>query len=408
MSRWTHSFGRPDLKTLSLIRLQPVNGPLGVLAGFVGLAIFFLAAGPGVASADDCIAVEDSGSEPNPDPEGDEPPGFVDFNLCEGTHALDPSGAFLLAVHVAAPGASYAEHETWLLESDNAEEWSMVPGFEGFIGSVPEVITRGSEIILYNPGKMRAYDLESGTVRGASVTIKDSAGAEVRYVDPSASLDDSGLIVLFFLNSTDTPPGVDPAAGSDPKDFDSAVEIEGSLGTEFVLSEGHRVQVQGSDPDTFFDGEEFVLYVSRGQSTLAFVSDSLEGEYAAIEGLEGDSFLTHEGGIPAGHYDESSASYWTYVHSNTVAGTVVRLAVHDSLSSALGEEAFETLLSGTDLGYDSEHGVESPAFAVNTAVPEAGASAAALAALGSLALLVNRRSSRLRQSLAQRPDGPTR
>ena len=383
-----------------------MNGPLRILAGFVGLAIFCLAAGPGVASADDCIAVEDSGADP--DPEGGEPPGFVDFNLCEGTHALDPSGAFLLAVHVAAPGASYAEHETWLLESDNADGWSMVPGFEGFIGSVPEVITRDSEIILYNPGKMRAYDLESGTVRGATVSITTTGGEPVSYVDPSASLDDSGLVVLFFLNSTDTPPGEDPAGGSDPKDFDSAVEVEGSQGTEFVLSEGHRIQVQGSDPDIFFDGEQFVLYVSRGQSTLAFVSETLEGEYTAIEGLEGDSFLTHEGGIPAGHYDESSASYWTYVHSNTSAGTVVKLAVHDGLSSTLGEAAFETLLSGTDLGYDSEHGVESPAFALNTAVPEPGASAAALSALGSLALLVNRRSSRSRQSLAQRPDGPTR
>ena len=194
----------------------------------------------------------------------------------------------------------------------------------------------------------------------------------------------------------------------DPKDFDSAVEVEGSLGTEFILTDGHRIQIQGSDPDIFFDGEQFVLYVSRGQSTLAFVSETLEGEYAAIAGLEGDSFLTHEGGIPAGHYDESSGFYWTYVHSNTGAGTVVKLAVHDGLSSTLGEAAFETLLSGTDLGYDSEHGVESPAFALNTAVPEAGASAAALSALGSLALLVNRRSSRSRQSLAQRPDGPTR
>ena len=78
------------------------------------------------------------------------------------------------------------------------------------------------------------------------------------------------------------------------------------------------------------------------------------------------------------------------------------------LHSSQPREPFQPLLSGPDLGYDSEHGVESPAFAVNTAVPEAGASAAALAALGSLALLVNRQSSRLRQSLAQRPDGPTR
>ncbi|MFP8873207.1 MAG: hypothetical protein VCB42_01440 [Myxococcota bacterium] len=374
--------------------------PLRVLAGFLGLAVFFLAAGPGVASADDCIAVEDSGADP--DPEDDEPPGFVDFNLCAGIHTLDPTGTFFLAVHVAAPGASYAEHETWLLESDNAEEWSLVPGFERFIGSVPEVITRGSEILLYNPGKMRAYDLESGTVRGATASITTAEGETVSYVDPSAWLDDQGRIVLFFLNSTDTPPGEDPAAGSDPKDFDSALEVEGSLGTEFVLSEGHRIQVQGSDPDIFFDGEQFVLYVSRGQSTLVFVSETLEGEYAAIEGLEGDSFLTHKGGIPAGHYDESSASYWTYVHSNTGAGTVVRLAVHDSLSSTLGEEAFETLLAGEDLGYDSDHGVESPSFAVNTAVPEAGAAAAALSALGSLALLADRRSSRPRRSSAER------
>ena len=100
------------------------------------------AVGPGVACADDCIAVEDSGAD---------------------------------------------------LDSEDGES----PGFEGFIGSVPEVITRDSENILYNPGKMRADDLKSGTIRGATVSTPTNGGEPVSYVDPSAWIDAQDRIVLF-------------------------------------------------------------------------------------------------------------------------------------------------------------------------------------------------------------------
>ena len=349
---------------------------------FVGIAALLGGFG---ASADDCTPVEDSHIEPDPD--DDTPPDFIDFNICEGVHALDLGHNFLLAVHSAAPESTHVNHETWLLESSDGASWNVVNGFESFLGSVPEVITRGSEIYLFNPGKMRAYDLESGTVRGASAIITTAEGETVQYVDPSAILDDQNRIVLFFLNSSDTPIGQDPAGGPDPKDFDSAVEVEGSLGTEFILTDGHRIQIQGSDPDIFFDGEQFILYISRGQSTLAFISETLEGAYFPIGELDGDSFLTHQGGVPAGHYDEETMTYWTYVHSSSTSGTVVRLAVHDSMTRELGDEAFEITLSYEDLGYAEGHRVESPSFAVNTLVPEPNAQAAGFAALLALTLL---------------------
>lgn len=153
------------------------------------------------------------------------------------------------------------------------------------------------------------------------------------------------------------------------------------------MTDGHRIQIQGSDPDIFFDGEQFILYISRGQSTLAFISDTLEGTYSPIGELDGDSFLTHQGGVPAGHYDEETVSYWTYVHSSSTSGTVVRLAVHDSMTSELGEEDFEITLSYEDLGYADGHRVESPSFAVNTLVPEPNAQAAGFAVLLALTLV---------------------
>ena len=59
------------------------------------------------ASADDCTPVEDSHIEPDPD--DDTPPDFIDFNICEGVHALDLGHNFLLAVHSAAPESTHAQ-----------------------------------------------------------------------------------------------------------------------------------------------------------------------------------------------------------------------------------------------------------------------------------------------------------
>ncbi len=304
-----------------------------------------------------------------------------DPRYCAGTVEFELSKRYLLAVHMAPAGSTFSDHETYLLESDDGENWSVVSGWEPYLGSVPEVTMREGKLYLFNPGGRRIYDLDAATVEGAPVSILDAEDDVVNFVDPSVTLDDAGRFVLFFLNSTGTPPGTDPAAGSDPKDFDSATEDEESDGAEYTLDDGPRVQGLSSDPDIFFDDERYLLYISRGSTTRVYEADSLRGSYEAVAELGEDPLLTTEGGVPAGHYDPASASYWTYVHSHTDAGVVVRRAVHEGFDAELLSGAFETVVELGDLGLTSEARIESPSFFDREApatltVPEPRSSAA--------------------------------
>ena len=67
---------------------------------------------PGVGHADDCTPI------PGGDP-----------RICAGSHSLVLAGRYLLGVHAAAPGSTFAEHETYLLESDDGVNWSVVSGW---------------------------------------------------------------------------------------------------------------------------------------------------------------------------------------------------------------------------------------------------------------------------------------
>lgn len=364
--------------------LPPLLGALGW--------ILILAASSG--RADDCAPIVD------PDP-----------RACAGTHSLSISKRYLLAVHAAAPGSTFAEHETYLLESDDGQGWGVVPGWEAYVGSVPEVTERDGLLYLFNPGKQRVYDLAGGSVSGASVSISDPSGDPVSYVDPSAILDDQNRIVLFFLNSTGVPPGTDPASGTDPKDFDSATEDPGSGALAFTLEAGPRVEALSSDPDIFFDGSQYLLYISFGANTRAYRADTLHGSYEAFPGLGSEALLTTAGGVPAGHYDALNAEYWTYVHANVGGVNVVRRAVHDGFDAALLVSDFTTVVAAADLGLGATTSVESPSLfdrgpSVSTPLPGLGPPGlwllAALMSAASLAHLRQRRQSRAGNLKARR------
>ncbi|MGE4652248.1 MAG: hypothetical protein AAEJ53_15285 [Myxococcota bacterium] len=351
--------------------LAPLLGALG--------AVLSLAANTG--RADDCTPVAD------PDP-----------RACAGTHSLSISKRYLLAVHAATPGSSFSEHETYLLESDDGHDWNVVPGWEAYVGSVPEVTERDGLLYLFNPGKQRVYDLAGGSVSGASVRIADAAGDPVSYVDPSAIVDDQNRIVLFFLNSTGVPPGTDPASGTDPKDFDSATETPDSNALVFSLEAGPRVEALSSDPDIFFDGSQYVLYISFGANTRAYRADTLHGSYEAFPGLGSEALLTGAGGVPAGHYDAEKAEYWTYVHTNVGGANVVRRSVHPGFDAALPAASFHTVVAAADLGLDAATSVESPSLfdrgaRVSTPLPGLGATGFLLLAtlMGAAGLAHSRR-----------------
>jgi hypothetical protein len=267
-------------------------------------------------------------------------------------------------------------HKVYLAESDNGTDWSLVPGWEPFSGSVPDVIRREDTLYIYTANnELVRVDLNTGE-EGAQTDVWVE-GLDEGFVDPSLILDEDGRLVLFFLYGMT---GGDPAhCGSGEtscrKVFGSATEVEGSDGEEFILDDGDRAVVTinsdegpvytASDPDIFFDGEQYVMYITYGPEVSVWTSSDLRGEYTEIF----DELSGGAAGIPSGFFDSGSEKYWTYGHGRPSGDidepNVILRAVHTTLDETVPADEWETVLSGESIGLGEDVMVESPGFAVN-------------------------------------------
>jgi hypothetical protein len=271
-------------------------------------------------------------------------------------HACDTSGS--------ASCDNPSNHQTYLAESDDLLTWTLVSGWTPYNGSVPDLIQKGRSLYIYNPGAVRVLNLDSGILCGSTtVTIQDTSGTTVNFVDPSPILNSDGKIALFYLDST----GIqgDPAGCSTypcTKNFGSAVEVDGSNGTQFIADSGYRAQVSissmvASDPDIFqgADADGYVLYISKGISADVYKSATLTGTYASSNSLSG-------AGVPAGQYDGSN--YWYFGGVNSGSGSIKNIAGYraSSLTSGLGSPAAAilTLQGSTFSALGSTYTVDSP------------------------------------------------
>ncbi len=263
------------------------------------------------------------------------------------------------------------DHTVQLAESDDGTTWTMVPNFTSYSGSVPDVIIHNNKLYIYTPGVVKRYDYNTNTWDSGTtnVTILDSASNKVNFVDPSAIIDSAGNLVLVFMNSTGSTG--DPAQCSTypcTKYFDSAIEVSGSDGTSFVKQSGHRLALtltngSASDPDIYYNGSKYILYISKGSSTYAYYSSTLHGTYQALPNLS-SGLLTNDGGIPCGHYDTTTQKYWTYVHASSGTTTEIKQKIHSDLNSSYTGST--TIISGTLMGFGSNYKTESPGFTENT------------------------------------------
>lgn len=310
----------------------------------------------------------------------------------DGTPATTPgtstttflTGKYIMAFHSCdqTPSASNCQgnpsnHYTQLAASEDGAAWTKLTGWTQFQGSVPDIIRRGSTLYIYNASTtMRKVSVGTGAITTATVSVKTAAGATVQFVDPSPILvTSSNKIVLFFLNSTGSTG--DPAScASYPctKTFASATEVDGTDGTQFTLDAGDRVQVtltgatgstSASDPDIFADATGFVMLVSQGANVLAYRSSTLLGSYVAVSGLTNATLSTGAGGVPAGHYDSATNSYWIYVtNGGATSPATIKRAV-TSMLTTLSPSSFVNVITGTGFGLGSTFTVESPGFMVN-------------------------------------------
>lgn len=261
-------------------------------------------------------------------------------------------------------------HSVLLAQSDDGKSWSLLEGWTASKGSVPDLFRRGNTIYLYDTQGLTKIDVKTGeiTKTRASITSGES------FVDPSLAQLPDGRLILFYLPGMR---GGDPAqcaAGETTcqKMIKSAVEVAGSDGTSFVEDPGVRVSATlsstgedrvFSDPDIFFNGTDWVLYVSRGRGTEAYTSKDIQGSYANKVNL-----TNGKGGVPSGIFDESSSKVWTYTHVNIGAEQVIRRTISDKgLSGASNDSDYQTIIATSfvsSLGYKI---VGSPGVAINSA-----------------------------------------
>lgn len=193
------------------------------------------------------------------------------------------------------------------------------------------------------------------------------------------SMDDQGRLARFFLHGR---PGGDPAgcpAGQSPCEqrFGSATEVEGSDGSLFRLDSGDRATVtvsnsddgkyrSASDPDIFFDGKQYVLYLSHGPSTSVWTSPELRGQYTSVSSLPKALLTKNSCGVGSGFFEAASGQYWLYCHRPAGdKATMIYSARFTDFSRQLGQNDLKTTISGESLGLGAGVNVESPGFAVN-------------------------------------------
>jgi hypothetical protein len=283
------------------------------------------------------------------------------------------NGKYLMSFHACDSSAADCfkpqNHKVYLAQSDDGQTWTLVPGWQPYPGSVPDVIRRGNTLYIYTAShEVVKYHLDAGQADPPVKTTVESLATG--YADPSLTIDSQGRLVLFFLNGF--VPGGDPArcpAGQTTcnKYIDSAVEAEGSDGARFALESGHRIALtlgagrfdSASDPDIFFDGQQYVLYLSHGQRISVWSSPDLSGEFSlALEQLSDGA------GVPSGFFESAAGQYWSFGHASEKNTAVIRRAVHTALAP-LGQSDWATVISGASLGLGESVRVESPGFALN-------------------------------------------
>lgn len=293
---------------------------------------------------------------------------------------------FLLSFHACNTATANCtnpqHHQVYLAESDDGASWSMVGGWTSYQGSVPDVIRRAQTIYIYTPGRVRRFRIDTNTWEDpVSVSLTDPQFTG--FVDPSLFVDESGRLVLFYFatNTVSGDPAACPVGTTCISHFRSATEVAGSDGTAFIADDGDRASVAiaptltnpdtATDPDIFFDGTQYVLYISRGNSIQVYTSLTLRGVYTLSPNLPGGLLTQNIGGIGSGVFDTAANRYWTFVHMPSPGSRAkIRRAVHPTLGTALQASDLIEVASAESMGLGSSSiiGLESPGVALNRAI----------------------------------------
>ncbi|MED5330655.1 MAG: hypothetical protein VX916_05135 [Planctomycetota bacterium] len=288
------------------------------------------------------------------------------------------SDTYFMAVHGCEDPSvdchSPMNHQTYLLSSDDGENWTALAGWTSYQGSVPDLIRRGDTLYLYNPNQLVRYHLDTGVLDGPMwVTLH--GGTSGGFVDPSLYLDEEGNLVLFYLPGIlgSDPAGCPPGSPTCTKYIRSAVETPGTDGIEFDVA-GDRLTISvgggdppsASDPDIFLAGDTYAVLLARGASTQLWTSDSLHGTYVLSTDLPNGFLWSGGPAVASAFYDHVTGETWLYAHSNLPVEGLVQRAVTTDLTSPVPSSSWSTVLQPSDLGLSTTTGIlGSPGLARN-------------------------------------------
>lgn len=274
-----------------------------------------------------------------------------------------PTSPYLMTFVTCASGADCEDPSNHLIrfaQSTDGASWSDVAGWQPYRGSVPDVVRRGSTIYIIGAGVSK-IDVATGAVTAHQFTVTKTDGkpALPRDVSFAGQLPDGRLVIAYV------PPMQDIGQGDDVPVM-LATEVIDSDGTKFVTS-GTAVEVvsgvagtlgSATDPDIFWNGSTWVLYVSVGSNVVSFTSSDLTGPY---DPASATVVSDQSGGVPAGIVGTNGV--WTYVNYGPARDDVlIRRAVSSTGTTKIAESSFATVLTGAPYSAGT---AESPGLAAN-------------------------------------------
>lgn len=347
------------------------------------IAIVFMLYGCG-ETEDIVTGVEDESSDPQPD-FGQYPDELATPTVFDEDKPMI-SGEYLMAFHACDSFSTNCmdprNHLVFIAESNDGQYWNLVPGWQPYFGSVPDIIRRGDTLYIYTGPTLVRYHFETHTLESIQqIEIEvGEMGAVIEPVmptDPSIILDDQGRFVMFFMYGQvgSDPAGCPPGEQSCVKYIGSATEIDGSDGTQFLLDANQRIGadvgpatafMSFSDPDIVTDGRDYYLFMSHGSWISVWSSPEMRGKYLQLNVSPMGFLTTGSGGVPSGFYHQESGEFWTYAHVRQNEGSVIRRAVHKDLVLQLEEGDWITVITGESIGLGLGYDVESPSIIINT------------------------------------------
>jgi|GEM_PF-2077056 hypothetical protein len=277
-----------------------------------------------------------------------------------------PRFTYLMAFHSCEqPCQGPHNHVSYLAGSNDGISWTHIEAFVGLKGSVPDIVAHENSLYLFHTGEKNwarlnaCYEvLEEGRADLQSAT--DTGG----FVDPSLLID-NGELVLFYL------PGI---MGQDPAGcatYPCTKEIHSARSSispiAFSQSAGnrteHTLETGGtfSDPDIIRHADGYLLYVSTGQNTAVFSSNTLEGEFKSPDHPQlRQVSQQNSGGVPSAI--SVGDDVWLYVSTPKE----IRRAVIKGGITAAQPQDFETVLTGQVFsGASTDTVVSSPSIIVS-------------------------------------------